>query len=96
MNKIFSNSEEKYLKSVVLYADADDGHVFYEEEHTNKVPESELFRLFSIGGLIVVLDEEWLIPVAYKKTGSYGTVTCIHDSAETATPVNFNSKEQGE
>lgn len=94
-NKVFSDYEHKFVKKTILYADADDGNVFYEKEHTTKVDKEDLFK-FYLFGLVIVLDEEYLIPVAYKETGSYGTVTCVHDSAETATPVNFNSSEKTE
>lgn len=94
-NKIFSDYEHKFVKKTILYADADDGHVFYEKEHTTKVNKEDLFK-FYLFGLVIVLDEEHLIPVTYKETGSYGTVTCVHDSSGTATSVNFNSSEKAD
>lgn len=94
MNKIFADAEEKYVKTVVVYADADDGHLFYDSSKSQKIPKDELLNLF-LKGMVIFLTDEYLIPVAYKESGGAAVVTAIHESAETATALNFNSAEHG-
>lgn len=94
MNQIFKDYDEKYVATTIVYADADDGNVFYDSAKKEKIPKDELRNLF-LKGMTIDLSGELLAAVAFKDNGADATVTAVHDSAETATPVNFYSAEHG-
>lgn len=95
MNKIYSDSEEKLVKTTIVYGDADEGHLFFEKEHTTKIPKDVLFNLY-LKGLTVVYNDEFFKPVSYKESAGAGVVSVIGESLETATVYKFHSAEHGE
>lgn len=95
MNKIYHDSDEKFVSAVVLYADADDGHVFFDEKKSQGVSKDELFDLYLKGLAVVVLDNEYFKPVTYAVESTAGKITCLKDSGEAATMLNFYSEEHG-
>ena len=91
-NNIFADAEEKYVKNVLVYADADDGHLFYDAGKTQKINKDDLLNLF-LKGLVIFLTDEYLIPVAYKESAGAGVVTAVHESVDSAATLNFYSAE---
>lgn len=92
MNKIYKDYDEKYVATTIVYADADDGNVFYDSAKTNKIPKDELKNLF-LKGMTIDLSGELLAAIAFKDNGADATVTAVHESGAAATPVNFYSAE---
>lgn len=75
MTKIFAKSEEKYVKSVILYANADK-YLFYDSAATtNKVSKDELADLFKKG--IIISDTDLFVPVKFDNETTYTTVSCL-------------------
>lgn len=93
MHNNYANAEEKYLKSTVLYADKDDGNLFFDSTKKEGVSKDVVRNLFMKGLLIVDLNGELFHPTTLKDTGAYTTVTAVKDSEGTATMLNFNSSE---
>lgn len=88
---IFADAEEKFVKSTLVYASADDGNLFYDSKKTLGITKDELFDLYT-KGMIVVLSGEYLIPVAYKVSDTAGMVTVVHEDT-TVVALNFYSSE---
>ena len=86
--KIYSDSEEKYLKGYVVYSDEDDGYVYSDSTCTTKVDCDTLFNMF-VKGMIIVVDGVYYNPVCFSKSGTVGTITVSGDG-ET---YQFVSKE---
>lgn len=95
MNKIYPDADEKLVSAVVLYADADDGNVFFDEEQTQGVSKDELFNLYVKNLAVVLLDNEYFKPVTYAVESTAGKITCLKDSGTAATMLNFYSEEHG-
>lgn len=76
MNKIFSDSEEKYLNKVVLYAkDSSDGFLYTDAEFKTTIGRVDLLNL-CMKGLVVVLHKKvYHNPVYFKDDASVVTVT---------------------
>lgn len=91
MNKVYMNAEEKNVKTVVLYADADDGHLFFDEAKTEKVDKDTLFELYQLG-FVVFFNNEYFRPVSYKPDSDAAIVTVVSDTGN----YSFYSKEHGE
>lgn len=93
-NNVFADAEEKLLKSTVLYADADDGNLFYDSEKTNGVDKDTVKNLFVKGLMTIDLSGELFKPTTLKDNTTYVTVTVVKDSGTAATMLNFNSIEE--
>lgn len=93
MHNIYAGSEEKYLKTTVLYADKDDGNLFFDSTKKQGADKDSVKNLFMKGLLIVELTGELFHPTTLKDNSTYVTVTVVKDNAETATVLNFNSSE---
>lgn len=91
MNKVFATYDEKFVKTTVVYADADDGHVFEDAKKTTKIDKDTLLRLFQTG-MVIMLGTEYFIPVHYKVTGAYAQVDVWDDTAS----KTFFSAEKGD
>lgn len=92
-NEIYSDANEKYVKTTLAYADADDGELYFDEKKTTKIPKEDLRNLF-LKGMTVVYSGEYLKPVSYKDAGTYGTVTAVHEDSAVAA-LSFHSAEHG-
>lgn len=94
MNTNFAKSEEKYAKSVVLYAHSD--NVLYKDEgHTTAVTHDELMNLCMKGMLIVKKDSIYYFPVFFQEKSSEIEVTiatAISTGASTSVIVKSKSK----
>ena len=68
MNKIFSKSEEKYVKNVVIYGKSGDNYVYEDGACTKKLDKATVSRLFLTGLLV-------------NYGGATYTVTALKDNA---------------
>lgn len=74
MKKIFSDSEEKYLRSVVLYGHSDN-YLYSDEKHTLKIDKDTLFNLCIKGLVVVFMDNTYYKPVFFKENSGHVEVT---------------------
>lgn len=88
-HEIFADYEEKHLRGVVLYAQSDDGYLFYDAEYQNKVEKEDVENLFNKGLLRVAFQEGMFVPVHCKTSGSNAVVT-VHDDTSN---YSFKSAE---
>lgn len=88
MNKVFMNAEEKNVKTVVLYADSDDGHLFTDEKKTEKIDKDALLELYMLG-VTILFNDEYFRPVSYKPDSGAAIVTVVSDAGN----YSFYSKE---
>lgn len=90
VNAIPTTYDDQYRKTIILYADKDDGNVFYDEGKTEKVPTDDLQNLF-FSGITVVYNKVYYTPTCFYKesTGEGSAVTVSKDG----TDLVFYSKE---
>lgn len=86
ITKIFAKSEEKYVKSVILYADSDK-YLCYDAAGTSKVTKDELADLFKKG--IIISDTDLFVPVKFDNETTYTTVSCLAMSAGQSPAMGF-------
>ena len=94
-NKIFATSEEKFVKSVLVYENSST-HVLYWDSAatTNKVSAADVKNLFDKGLLLVKNSEGVFRPFLFADATTYYTVSAMHmSSADTpvAELVTFKS-----
>lgn len=94
MKNYFADAEEKLLKSTLLYADADDGNLFYDAAKSDGVDKDTVKNLFVKGLLTIDLGGELFKPTTLKDNSTHVTVTVVKDSGSAATMLNFNSIEE--
>lgn len=92
VNTVMADCDEQFVKAFMLYAEADDGNLFFDEAHKNGVSKDQLFELFA-KGIVIKLDDAYFKPVHYKVTGSYAQVDVYDDTAASKT---FFSSEKTE
>lgn len=92
MNKVYSDYEHKNVKTTVVYASADDGVVTYDKEGKQKVSAADLEMLY-LYGMKVIHNDMHLTPIAFKKEGKKGKITCLYENVETVTALNFTSDD---
>lgn len=76
---IFARADEKFVKTVVLYANASKVLYYDAEAKTDAVAKEELKDLF-LKGVTVIMSDVYYKPVCLKSTGliaSDGTTTAI-------------------
>ena len=86
MDKIFTNSEEKWVKTVVLHGHSDN-YLYLDEGHTTKIDKDTLKDL-CLKGITVELSGTYYTPVFFKEESGYVAVmiaTAISASASAAT-----------
>lgn len=88
MNKIYNTADEKNVKTVILYADADDGHLFLDEKKTEKIDKDLLFELYLLG-CTILYNSEYFRPVSYKLDSDAAVVTVVSDTGN----YSFYSEE---
>lgn len=87
---VYGTANEKYVQAVVVHADADDGHLFYDKEHTtNKVPYTEAKNLFIKGLMVVELEGTYYKPISM--TDNTTTVAINVTTGEASGDKTFNS-----
>lgn len=85
MNKeiIYAKADEKFVKAVVLYADASKALFYDKEAKTDKVSKADLQELFTTG-VVIVMNKEFYAPICLKSTGliSYDGTQAVTFTAE--------------
>lgn len=94
MNKIFANSEEKYVKNVVIYGKASDSYVYEDSACTKKLDKNTVSRLFLTGLLVNYAGAIYSV-AALKDNTANGCVdvTIWNVLASTAAAVTLHSSE---
>lgn len=90
LNKVYSGYEDKNVKTIVLYATSDSGHLSIDDKGKTKLNKDELLSLLMKGFVVVELDDAYYVPTKFSVTGTYVTVVCAGDG----TPKTFYSSEQ--
>ena len=91
MEKIWNNADDKNVATVILYADKDDGNVFFDSVKKNGVSKDELANLFK-KGVLVSLNNVLYMPISYKESSGAGVISVSDDG----TAYVFYSKEHSE
>lgn len=93
MNKIYAQAEEKFAKTVVLYAHSDNV-LYLDAEHTTAVDRATLLNL-CVKGLAVVFDTDtYYFPVSFKdNTTDVSVVIATSIGTGTSTSKTLKSKE---
>ena len=95
MSKLYANSEEKYLKKVILYAkDTSDGFVYADSGLTQNVGHDELLDLCLKGLVTVLYKSVYHTPVYFKDVSGTVTLTIATKiSATDSAILELKSKE---
>lgn len=94
MDKIFYDSEEKYLAEVVLYAKASgDTYLYTDSANTTTINRADLLNLCMKGLCAILFNGEKYTPVSFKDSGSVVTVTIATVSSTAFVVKTFTSKE---
>lgn len=91
MEKIWNDASDKNVATVILYADKDDGNVFFDAAKKKGVSKDELANLFK-KGVLVNLSNVFYMPISYKETAGAGVISVSDDG----TAHVFYSKEHSE
>lgn len=89
--EVYSDAEEKYLKSTVLYGHTDK-YLYFDDAHTQKVDKDTLMNLCK-KGLIVFYNSTYCMPVCFKETSGYLEVT-VATGTSTLTAAVLYSEEK--
>ena len=94
MNKIYSKSEEKYVKNVVIYGKTGDNYVYEDSAWTKKLDKDTVSRLFLTGLLVNYAGATYPV-AALKDNTDKGCVdvTVWNALASTAAAVTLHSSE---
>ena len=94
MNKIFANSEEKYVKNIMIYGKANDSYVYEDSACTKKLDKDTVSRLFLTGLLVNYAGATYPV-AALKDNTAKGCVdvTIWNVLASTAAAVTLHSSE---
>lgn len=78
-HNIFAKADEKFVKSVVLYADSNKKLYYDEAAKTDKVKAEDMLDLFQ-KGVVVFLSDKYYAPCMYSSAGytcNDGTSTAV-------------------
>ena len=89
--RYYKHANDKNVATYLVYADADEGHVFYESAKQNKVPAAVLKDMF-IKGMTVVFSDSYYKPIEYSELSGVGTIV-VHDGTS---KKSFSSAEKVE
>lgn len=87
---VLARYNEKFVKTYVIYADNDDGHVYYDSAKKNKIAKDDLKDLF-MKGVKVFHTDTFYAPTAFKDSGSEAYVVVHNDTGN----LTFYSAEHG-
>lgn len=91
LTKVYGDLEEKFVKNVVLYAQADKKKVCIDPAFKTAVGKDDLLELLN-KGVIIVMGNENFVPTSWSITSGYVTVKCAYLTA----PKEFYSAEKTE
>lgn len=93
MNKIFAESEEKYLKAILVFGKASDSYVYADSEFTTKISKDQLLNAAK-KGLVVFYEGAFFNPVCFKEDAAgFAEVTIWDAKAETPAAITLHSEE---
>ena len=94
MNKIFATSEEKFVKTVILYTKNSDVYLYEDRDCTVKIDKDALKNLGIKGGTVLYKGAYYPIACVKDNTAKGCTDASIWDAiASAAAVVTFHSKE---
>lgn len=95
MNKIYADSEEKWVKTVVLYGHTDK-YLYEDADHTTKVDKDTAMNL-CLKGVKIMYSDAYYMPVFFKEESGYVAVTIATTIASsTSASVVLYSEEYTE
>lgn len=77
MNKIFANSEEKFLKRIEVFATGDNTVLTFDKEGNNKIPFEGLIELLVKNLIVVNVEDTYQVPVGFKVNNNVVEVYCL-------------------
>lgn len=99
MNKIFADSEEKYVMNTVLYGKASDKYAYADAGCTVKIPAAEMLNALLKGALVCIANVYYM-PVSFKEADGVVSVTVATSISTQTTTANtvavLNSEEYTE
>lgn len=84
MNKIFANSEEKFLKKIEVFATGDNAVLTFDKEGQNKIPFEGLVDLLVKNLIVVKVGDAYQVPVGFKVNTNVVEVYCLDVSTTVA------------
>ena len=84
MNKIFANSEEKFLKRIEVFATGDNTVLTFDKEGQNKIPFEGLIELLVKNLIVVNVENTYQVPVGFKVNNNVVEVYCLDVSTAVA------------
>ena len=94
MNKIYATSEEKFVKTVILYTKNSDVYLYEDSDFTVKINKENLKNLGIKGGTILYKGAYYPIACVKENTAKGCVDASIWDAiASTAAVVTFHSEE---
>lgn len=91
MEKIFANSEEKFVKKVVIYGKASDAYAYSDADCTKKIKAADLLNAAK-KGMLVKYAGVFYNPVAIKEAS--GVVTIFVYTADASNPAVVSLKSE--
>lgn len=91
MEKFFANSEEKYLKSVMTYSNAEDGILYFDSDKTVKVSKEELIDMFNKGIIVIHDGNNNIRPTTLMVADNYATVSYTAVNSSAAVTISYHS-----
>lgn len=82
---IYKSSEEKYVKSVVLYAN--DSKVYHDAEFKKAVTKAELYEAFMVGVVVCTAEGTYVKAVKYVDNGAEAAIYADDAALSSVTPV---------
>ena len=82
---IYKSSEEKYVKTVVLYAD--DSKLYHDADHKKAVTKDELFEAFMVGVAVCTAEGTYVKAVKYVDNGAEASIYADDAALSSVTPV---------
>lgn len=94
MNNVYSGSEEKWVKTVILYAKkSGDSYLYTDAATTQTICREDLLNLCNKGLVLVSYDTAIYTPILFKDSGSVVTVTIGTISSTAFAVKDLTSKE---
>ena len=94
MNKIFANSEEKFLKRIEVFAKGDNQVLTFDKEGKNKIPFEGLIELLVKNLIVVNVNDTYQVPVGFKVNTNVVEVYCLDVSTATVEKRTYKSADK--
>lgn len=83
INRVYPNAEEKLVKSTILYVNASDNNLYFDQAYEHAATKEEALNLF-LQGLVVVIEGKYYRPVCFEIGEETATVTVVGEDGEAA------------